>query len=177
MYSFPPVVTTNVSKQWQMSPWEQKCPELRTTTRWCPNLHLHGLPWSSSGYKSACQRRGHGFDPWSGKTPPAVGQLSLCPTTTEPVPWSPCSATRETTAMRSLHTTAWKHPHLPQPEKPACSIKDPVHTSQKNQDNKKPWHSIQLKWTPINLTTQTTKSSNQNNSKSLNISRDNPINT
>ena len=80
---------------------------------------------------------GHGFDPWSGKTPPAVGQLSLCPTTTEPVPWSPCSATRETTAMRSLRTTAWEHPHLPQPEKPACSIKDPAHTPQKNRNNNK----------------------------------------
>ena len=28
--------------------------------------------------------RGHGFDPWSGKIPHAVEQLSPCATTTEP---------------------------------------------------------------------------------------------
>ena len=30
------------------------------------------------------QRRGHGFEPWSGKIPHAAEQLSLCATTTEP---------------------------------------------------------------------------------------------
>ena len=33
--------------------------------------------------KSACQRRGHGFEPWSGKIPHAVEQLSTCATATE----------------------------------------------------------------------------------------------
>ena len=33
--------------------------------------------------KSACQCRGHGFDPWSGKIPHVVEQLSPCATTTE----------------------------------------------------------------------------------------------
>ena len=28
---------------------------------------------------------GHGFEPWSGKIPPATEQLSTCATTTEPV--------------------------------------------------------------------------------------------
>ena len=32
----------------------------------------------------ACQCRRHGFEPWSGKIPHAVEQLSLCATTTEP---------------------------------------------------------------------------------------------
>ena len=31
------------------------------------------------------QSEGHGFDPWSGKIPCAVEQLSLCAATTEPV--------------------------------------------------------------------------------------------
>ena len=44
-----------------------------------------GLPWWCSGYKSACQCRGHGFEPWSRKIPHAVEQLSPCATTTEPV--------------------------------------------------------------------------------------------
>ena len=44
-----------------------------------------GLPWWRSGKESACQCRGHGFEPWSGKIPHAVEQLSPCTTTTEPV--------------------------------------------------------------------------------------------
>jgi len=41
------------------------------------------LPWRSNGKESACQCRGHGFDPWSRKLPHAAGQLSLCATTSE----------------------------------------------------------------------------------------------
>ena len=37
----------------------------------------------SGGRESACQCRGHGFNPWSGKIPHVVGQLSLCTTNTE----------------------------------------------------------------------------------------------
>ena len=43
-----------------------------------------GLPWWCSGQESACQCRGHRFEPWSGKIPHAVEQLSPCATTTEP---------------------------------------------------------------------------------------------
>ena len=63
-----------------------------------------GLPWGLSGKESACQRRRHGFDPWSGMTPHAVEQLSLSTTTTEPVSQRPGSETREATAVRSLCT-------------------------------------------------------------------------
>ena len=41
------------------------------------------LPWWCSGWESAWQRRGHGFDHWSGKIPHPAGQLSLCTATTE----------------------------------------------------------------------------------------------
>ena len=34
-----------------------------------------GLPWWCSGWESACQCRGHGFEPWSGKIPHATERL------------------------------------------------------------------------------------------------------
>ena len=42
-----------------------------------------GLPWRCSGQESACQRRGHAFDPRSRKIPRALEQQSPCTTTTE----------------------------------------------------------------------------------------------
>ena len=44
--------------------------------------------WASlwaDGQEPTCQCWGHGFDPWSGKTQPAVGQRRLWATTAEPV--------------------------------------------------------------------------------------------
>ena len=46
---------------------------------------MRGFPWWHSGWESACQWRGHGFKPWSGKIPHAVEQLGPWTTTTEPV--------------------------------------------------------------------------------------------
>ena len=40
-----------------------------------------GLPWWLSGKESACQCKRHRFDPWSGKIPHAMDQLSPCATT------------------------------------------------------------------------------------------------
>ena len=48
------------------------------------------------------------FDPWCGKTPRALEQLS------------PCSTTREAIAMRSPSVPTKSSPHSPQPEK-ACA--------------------------------------------------------
>ena len=48
-----------------------------------------GLPWWSSGWESACQCRGHGFEPWSGKIPRAVEQLGPWATITEPARLEP----------------------------------------------------------------------------------------
>ena len=45
---------------------------------------LWGLPWWRSGWESACQCRGHGSEPWSGKIPHAAEQLGPWATTTEP---------------------------------------------------------------------------------------------
>ena len=43
-----------------------------------------GFPGGAVVQESACQCRGHGFDPWSRKIPHAMEQLSPCATTTEP---------------------------------------------------------------------------------------------
>ena len=48
-----------------------------------------GLPWWHSGWDSACQCRGHGFEPWSGKIPRAAEQLGPWATTTEPARLEP----------------------------------------------------------------------------------------
>ena len=46
------------------------------------NISL-GIPWWASGNESTNQCKGHGFDPWSGKVPPATEQLSPGAMTTE----------------------------------------------------------------------------------------------
>ena len=51
--------------------------------------NIWGLPWWRSGWESACQCRGHGFDPWSGKIPHAAEQLGPWATTTEPARLEP----------------------------------------------------------------------------------------
>ena len=48
-----------------------------------------GLPWWHSGWESACQCRGHGFEPWSGKIPHAAEQLGPWATITEPARLEP----------------------------------------------------------------------------------------
>ena len=48
-----------------------------------------GLPWWRSGWESACQCRGYGFEPWSGKIPYAAEQLGPWATTTEPAHLEP----------------------------------------------------------------------------------------
>ena len=88
-----------------------------------------GLPWWRSGWESACQCRGHGFEPWSGKIPHAMERLGPWATITEPArlepvlrnkrgrdgegpahrdeEWPPLAATRE-----SPHTeTKTQHSH------------------------------------------------------------------
>ena len=86
-------------------------------------LHIQKmwLPWWFSGKESTCQRKRHGFNPWSVKIPHATEPLSSCATTTEPVLqsgnhsyWSPCA--RQPVLHhdeRSLQWEAW----TPQREK------------------------------------------------------------
>ena len=71
------------------------------------------LPWWLSGKESACQYQRPEFDPWAGKIPHTMEQLSLHAVTIEPVlwslgtatteahaPWSPCSTAREVRASQ-----------------------------------------------------------------------------
>ena len=50
---------------------------------------ITGLPWWRSGWESACQCRGHGFEPWSGRIPHAAEQLGPWATITEPARLEP----------------------------------------------------------------------------------------
>ena len=43
-----------------------------------------GLPWWRSGWESACQCRGRGFEPWSGKIPHAAERRGPWATVAEP---------------------------------------------------------------------------------------------
>ena len=52
-------------------------------------IYLKGLPWWCSGWESACQCRGHGFEPWSGRIPHAAEQLGPWATATEPARLEP----------------------------------------------------------------------------------------
>ena len=60
-----------------------------------------GLPWWCSGLESACQGRGHGFDPWSGGDSTCPGAAKLTSTTTEPLPWSLGDTTTEAHVPRA----------------------------------------------------------------------------
>ena len=71
---------------------------------------VQGLPWWHSGWESACQCRGHVFEPWSEKTLHAAEQLSLCATTTQSVLYSPWATTTEAHMPRA---------RAPQQEKPS----------------------------------------------------------
>ena len=76
-----------------------------------------GLPSWHSGKESACQCRRCKFDPWSGKIPHAVKQLSLCATSIDPmfeIPW----ATTTEPAYRNYRSPPCPRAHSLQQEKP-----------------------------------------------------------
>ena len=75
------------------------------------------FPSGSVVKNSTANAVGHKFNPWSGKIPRPMEQLSLCtPTSKAHSPWSPCSTTREATAVRRLCTVE-SSPNSPQLEK------------------------------------------------------------
>ena len=57
--------------------------------RWINKEEVTGLPWWRSGWESACQCRGHGVEPWSGKIPHAAEQLGPWATIAEPARLEP----------------------------------------------------------------------------------------
>ena len=57
--------------------------------KFCCLLKIPGLPWWRSGWESACQCRGRGFEPWSGRIPHATEQLGPWATIAEPARLEP----------------------------------------------------------------------------------------
>ena len=127
-----------------------------------------GLPWWRSGWESACQCRGHGLEPWSGKIPHAAEQLGPWATTTEsarlePVPhnkrgrdserpahcdeeWPPLAATRESphTETKTQHSQKLKKKKLKKKKKGTCSQKQLGWKGEQVWGKKKRWVSF---WT------------------------------
>ena len=68
-----------------------------------------GLPWWRSGWESACQCRGHGFEPWSGKISHAAEQLGPWATITEPARLEPvlCNKRGRDSERPAHHDEEW----------------------------------------------------------------------
>ena len=89
-----------------------------------------GLPWWRSGWESACQCRGHGFEPWSGKIPHAAEQLGPWATATEPARLEPVLRNRTgRDSERPAHCNEEWPPLAPTRESP--------HTETKTQHSQK----------------------------------------
>ena len=74
--------------------------------------HSWGSPWWYSGWEPACQCRGRGFAPWSGRIPHAVEQLGPWATTTEPARLEP--------VLRNERPRQWEARALRWRVAPAC---------------------------------------------------------
>ena len=103
------------TKNTGLTQFTQGCSHIKTA--------LQGLPWWRSGWESACQCRGHGFEPWSGKIPHAVEQLGPLATITEPARLEPVLRNKRgrnserAAIVRGPRTVMKSGPHLPQLEK------------------------------------------------------------
>ena len=87
------------------------------SVKWFEHLNLLiGLPWWRSGWESACQCRGHRFEPWSGKIPHAAEQLGPWATTTEPACLEPVLRNKRG-RDRGPRTAMKSGPRSPQLEK------------------------------------------------------------
>ena len=93
------------------------------------NIRL-GLPWWCSGWESACQCRGHGFEPWSGKVPRAAGRLGPWATTTEPARLEPVLRNRR---GRDSERPAHRDEEWP----PLAATGESPHTETKTQHSHK----------------------------------------
>ena len=94
------------------------------------NLLCFGLPWWRSGWESACQCRGHGFEPWSGRIPHAVEQLGLWATTTEPARLEPVLHNKRgrDSERPAHHDEEWP---------PLAATRESPHTETKTQHSQK----------------------------------------
>jgi len=79
------------------------------------------------------EHKGHLFNPWSGKIPPALEQLSPCTTTTEPALQGPGAA-----ATAAHRPGACAPPQEKPAQGEACTqqLEKPVHSSQEPRQPK-----------------------------------------
>ena len=91
-----------------------------------------GPPWWTSGKESTCQCREHGFNPWSGKIPHALGQLNPSARTTEVHTPRARALQQEKPLQWEAHSLQLESgPHSPQPEKARVQQQRP--SAAKNQ--------------------------------------------
>ena len=96
-----------------------------------------GLPWWRSGWESACQCRGHGFEPWSGKIPHAAEQLGPWATITEPAHLEP--------VLRNKRGRDSERPaHHDEEWTPLATTRESPHTETKTQHSRK--NKINSQW-------------------------------
>ena len=95
----------------------------------CKRIKL-GLSWWRSGWESACQCRGHGFEPWFEKIPHAAEQLGPWATTTEPVRLEPVLHNKRgcNSARPAHHDEEWP---------PLTATRESSHTEKKTQHSQK----------------------------------------
>ena len=89
-----------------------------------------GLPWWRSGWESACQCRGHGFEPWSGKIPHAAERQGPWATIAEPVRLEPvlCNKRGRDSERTAHHDEEWP---------PPAATRESPRTETKTQHNHK----------------------------------------
>ena len=105
-----------------------------------------GLPWWCSGWESACQCRGHGFEPWSGRIPHAVEQLGPWATITEPARVEPVLRNkRGRDSERPAHRNEGWPPLATTRESPHTRNEDPTQQSI-NQSIKKKISVLEKRW-------------------------------
>ena len=83
-------------------------------------IYVQGLPWWCSGWESACQCRGHGFEPWSGRVPHAAERLGPWATIAKPARLEPVLRNK-----RGPWTTMKSGPRLLQLEKALAQKRRP----------------------------------------------------
>ena len=93
-------------------------------------IEIRGLPWWRSGWESACQCRGHGFEPWSGKIPHAVEQLGPWAATTE-------SAHLEPVLHNKRGCDSERPVHCDEEWRPLAATRESPHTETKTQHSPK----------------------------------------
>ena len=99
-------------------------------TKFLRKISQTGLPWWRSGWESACQCRGHGFEPRSGNIPHAAEQLGPWATITEP-------ARLEPVLLNKRGRDSERPAHRDEEWPPLAATRESRHTETKTQHSQK----------------------------------------